>query len=153
MNSGAPVVVGFDGSAPARRAIAWAASMAASLGRPLHIVHAVGLLEHGGVAGVPPADGDEAVAVAREAGLGAEAVTWSVIDGDPCSAMLRTARGPDGAAFLVVGSRGAGGHTGTLIGSTSLELAEHSPVPVVIVPPGAGPNRSAHHDDRAGGMA
>lgn len=134
--TGAPVVVGFDGSPPARRAVAWAARMAASLGMPLRIVHAVGLLEHGGVAGASPVDGDEAVSVARQAGLDAGAVTWSVVDGDPCSAMLRTTKGAQAAAILVVGSRGAGGHAGTLLGSTSLELAEHSPVPVVIVPPG-----------------
>jgi nucleotide-binding universal stress UspA family protein len=48
--------------------------------------------------------------------------------------MLRMAEPPEVAALLVVGSRGAGGHAGTLLGSTSLELAEHSPVPVTIVP-------------------
>jgi nucleotide-binding universal stress UspA family protein len=42
---------------------------------------------------------------------------------------------------LVVGSRGAGGHAGTLLGSTSLELAEHSPVPVTIVPSPGEPRR------------
>jgi len=36
--------------------------------------------------------------------------------------------------LLVVGSRGAGGHAGTLLGSTSLELVEHSSDPVTIVP-------------------
>ena len=36
--------------------------------------------------------------------------------------------------MLVVGSRGSGAHAGTLIGSTSLELAEHARVPVTIAP-------------------
>jgi nucleotide-binding universal stress UspA family protein len=56
------------------------------------------------------------------------------VDGDPTSAMLRMAEPPEVATLLVVGSRGSGGHAGTLLGSTSLELAEHSPVPVTIVP-------------------
>jgi nucleotide-binding universal stress UspA family protein len=56
------------------------------------------------------------------------------MDGDPCSALLRMAQTPDGASLLVVGSRGAGAHAGTLLGSTSLELAEHARVPVAIVP-------------------
>jgi len=37
-----------------------------------------------------------------------------------------------------VGSRGASAHPGTLLGSTSLELAEHAPVPLTIVPAGPG---------------
>ena len=41
---------------------------------------------------------------------------------------------PERAVLLVVGSRGSGAHAGTLLGSTSLELAEHAPVPVTIVP-------------------
>ena len=38
------------------------------------------------------------------------------------------------ADLLVVGSRGQGKHPGLLLGSTSLELAEHATVPLVIVP-------------------
>jgi nucleotide-binding universal stress UspA family protein len=33
-----------------------------------------------------------------------------------------------------VGTRGQGAHAGLLLGSTSLELAEHSTIPLVIVP-------------------
>jgi nucleotide-binding universal stress UspA family protein len=36
--------------------------------------------------------------------------------------------------LLVVGSRGLGAHAGMLLGSTSLELAEHSRVPLLNVP-------------------
>ena len=108
--------------------------MAAALGARLHVVHAVGLLEHAGLAGPAGVDGDVAVRIAVEAGIGPGDVEWSVVDGDPCSALLRMAEGPEPAAMLVVGSRGSGGHAGTLIGSTSLELAEHAPVPVTIVP-------------------
>jgi len=131
------VVVGDDGSDGARHAVEWAARTAASSGAELRIVHAVGLLEHAGLAGAATLDGDEAIARATSTGLDRRRVHWSVEDGDPCTALLRAAdeaRGDGTTVLLVVGSRGAGGHTGTLLGSTSLELAEHSPVPVTIVP-------------------
>jgi nucleotide-binding universal stress UspA family protein len=42
---------------------------------------------------------------------------------------------PESADLLVVGSRGSEAHEGSLLGSTSLELAERSAIPVTIVPP------------------
>jgi nucleotide-binding universal stress UspA family protein len=36
--------------------------------------------------------------------------------------------------MLVVGSRGEGKRDGFLLGSTSLEVAEHATIPVVVVP-------------------
>ena len=82
----------------------------------------------------PTSRGTTALKISSDAGLDPGEVEWHVVDGDPCTAMLRMAQPPEEAALLVVGSRGAGGHAGTLLGSTSLELAEHSPVPVTIVP-------------------
>jgi nucleotide-binding universal stress UspA family protein len=98
------------------------------------VVHAVGLLEH---AGHDPVSGwrEEVERLARSGSGGPVPVTWHVEDGDPCSVLLRSAGPPVGAGLIVVGTRGHGGHTGLLLGSTSLELAERSPVPVVVVPP------------------
>lgn len=124
------VAVGYDGSAGAEAAVRWAAGAAAAVGADLTVVHAVGLLEHAGLA-ASAAREDAARRLAGEAGLGPERVSWQEVDGDPCSALLRTGRQVD---LVVVGTRGAGAHPGTLLGSTSLELAEHAPVPVVIVP-------------------
>ncbi len=62
------------------------------------------------------------------------AVEWLVVDGDPCSVLLRMIGEPNSVDLIVVGSRGSGQHSASLLGSTSLELAEHSSVPVVIVP-------------------
>ena len=99
------------------------------------MVHAVGLLEHAGLGGHGHVDGDVARKIAADAGLDPDDVEWRVVDGDPCGALLRMAEPPETAVLLVVGSRGAGAHAGTLLGSTSLELAEHATVPVTIVPP------------------
>jgi len=133
------VVVGYDGSDDARSAVAWAATAALALGARLRVVHAVGLLEHAGMAGRGHVDGDVALTTAVDAGLDPADVEWLVVDGDPCGALLRMAEPPESAVLLVVGSRGAGAHAGTLLGSTSLELAEHAPVPVTIVPRSAPP--------------
>jgi nucleotide-binding universal stress UspA family protein len=127
-------VVGFDGSADAQAAVAWAAKEARTRGARLRVVHAVGLLEHAGLRGAADGYRDVALAIAREVGLDPDDVEWCVLDGDPCSVLLRAAEPPQEAALLVVGSRGAGAHAGTLLGSTSLELAEHARVPVTIVP-------------------
>ncbi len=134
MTDAASVVVGFDGSADAVSAVTWAAKAALAMGARLRVVHAVGLLEHAGMAATPPVDGDVAVKAAVESGLDPADVEWCVVDGDPCSALLRLAESPREASLIVVGSRGAGAHAGTLLGSTSLELAEHARVPVTIVP-------------------
>jgi nucleotide-binding universal stress UspA family protein len=128
------VVVGYDGSADARGAVTWAAKAAIALGARLRVVHAVGLLEHAGLSGHGQVDGDPACRIAVDAGLDRGDVEWRVVDGDPCGALLRMAEPPDSTILLVVGSRGSGAHAGTLLGSTSLELAEHASVPVTIVP-------------------
>ncbi len=129
------VVVGYDGSADAQCAVTWAAETALAFGARLRVVHAVGLLEHAGLSGHGQVDGDVACRVAVDAGMDRDDVEWRVVDGDPCGALLRTAEPPDSTILLVVGSRGSGAHAGTLLGSTSLELAEHSSIPVTIVPP------------------
>ena len=144
------VIVGYDGSEGAQHAVEWAARTAAALGTSLCIVHAVGLLEHAGLSGGAAVDSELPLKLARAAGLDPMRVEWKVEDGDPCTALLRVAEkaeeagsagraGAEGpAALLVVGSRGAGAHAGTVLGSTSLELAEHASVPVTIVPPSSG---------------
>ena len=58
--------------------------------------------------------------------------SWTATPAVPCCAWPEP---PDSTILLVVGSRGSGAHAGTLLGSTSLELAEHAPIPVTIVPP------------------
>ena len=123
------IAVGYDGSPDAVAALRWAAALAARTGAELRVVHAVGLLEHAGLAGGPARDA--ALAVAAAAGVEETQFVWQRVDGEPASVLVREAE--RGADLLVVGSRGFWAHPGVL-GSTSLELAERGPVPVVIVP-------------------
>jgi nucleotide-binding universal stress UspA family protein len=124
------IAVGYDGSENALAALRWGAALAARTGAELRIVHAVGLLEHAGMTAGGP-HREAAMRIADEAGVEAAHVVWKACDGEPSSVLCRESA--EGADLLVVGTRGAAAHPG-LLGSTSLELAEHSPVPVVIVP-------------------
>jgi len=113
------IVVGLDGSVHGEVAARWSAPLAAAIGADLVLVHARGLLEHGAP---PPPD---------PSGFEHELV---VEDGDPVSALLRVA-GTRHATMIVVGRRGSGVKPALLLGSTSHQLAERSPCPVVIIPP------------------
>lgn len=60
-------------------------------------------------------------------------VTKYVVHG---SAAQRLVEFAEGASLLVVGSRGTGGFTGMVLGSTSQALVRHAPCPVLLVRPG-----------------
>jgi nucleotide-binding universal stress UspA family protein len=79
--------------------------------------------------------------MAKEIGIDEIRLRWFVDDGDACSVLLRAGAPPLDADLLVVGSRGYGKRDGLLLGSTSLEVAEHASTPVVIVP-----SRHAAHE-------
>jgi nucleotide-binding universal stress UspA family protein len=130
------IAVGFDDSRDSRAALRWAASIAAATDARLKVVHAVGLLEHAGISLADHAapHKDAALEIAVKAGVSSSAVEWLAVDGDPCSALLRMTVLPHCVDLIVVGSRGSEQHSGSLLGSTSLELTEHSSVPVVVVP-------------------
>jgi nucleotide-binding universal stress UspA family protein len=126
--------VGYDGSTDSKSALKWAAHLAAQCHARLTVLHAVGLLEHAGLATEASPHRDDAIGIAVGAGLDETAIEWMVMDGDPCSTLLRLADPPTLVDLLVVGSRGSGQHAGTLLGSTSLELVEHAAIPVAVVP-------------------
>ena len=130
------IAVGFDGSPDADAAVRWAMTLAKQIEAEVVVVHAIGLLEHATGRGVAELEGAVAE-LTRECGIEPAQVHWHVADGDPCSVLIRAGTGdPITADLLVVGSRGQGAHAGLLLGSTSHELAEHSVVPLVIVPMG-----------------
>lgn len=152
------VVVGFDGSNQALTAVRWAASEAASRGRPLVVVEAVGppgaVLSPTPGATLPPGDTivDEQVlhagAERRLAEIVAEtrrhwpalAVDARALAGRPSSVLTSVA---ETAELVVVG---ASGHTALprmLLGSTAAELAHRCTRPVVVV-------RNAEESPRGG---
>lgn len=132
------IIVGFDGSEDSKAALRWAAHLSGATGAQLRIVHAVGLLEHAGLSDHAAVHRETALQVVTDAGVRSADVQWTVVDGDPCSALLRMTIAPESADLIVVGSRGSDAHAGSLLGSTSLELAQHAAVPVLIVPAESG---------------
>ena len=128
------MVVGYDGSPDALNAVRWALDAARAVQANVTIVHAIGLIEHMHEHLSRDTLPTALVALAQECDFDTAALQWLVEDGDACSVMLRMTDPPVNAEVLVVGSRGEGKREGLLLGSTSLELVEHSPVPVVVVP-------------------
>ena len=123
-----PIVVGVDASNNARAALAWAYAYAAAGGRPLVVVHALGLLEAAANSRaevtaayedvIAPLDGD---------------VSFVLCDGEPMDVVLREADERD-AALVVVGRRGEGAVGAATLGSTSTQVVERCTRPVVVVP-------------------
>ena len=120
------IVVGLDGSAPARAAMAWAVAAAEAFGARLVAVHAVGILEGAGLA----PDFDPAPVLAD---VGAHASAEAVAEPGPADGVLLRVAEREGADLIVVGSRGLGGSQ-RLLGSTSEAVVAQARVPVVVVP-------------------
>ncbi|MFI7173414.1 universal stress protein [Streptomyces spororaveus] len=132
------VVVGVDGSEPARQAALWAAGEAERRGRPLHIVYgadtdgralyaSVETIERVRVAGRGLLDEIAAAVKKQHPGLVA---TTEFGRGDPVASLHRAA-GRRGT--IVVGNRGLGGFNSLLLGSVGLKMAAGAKTPVIIV--------------------
>ena len=128
------IAVGYDGSSDATVAVRWALHAAHEFGATVTIVHATGLLEHLRARFSPDELPPALTVLAKECAFEESRIRWLIADGDACSVLLRMASAPINAAMLVVGSRGEGKRDGFLLGSTSLEVAEHATIPVVVVP-------------------
>ena len=142
------IVVGVDGSAHSRLALARAAQLAAESGSILEPVIAwqypmmanALVLENWSPeldAGVTLRD---CIRDAFPAGV-PEWVKPTVVPGPAAHAIIEASRGAD---LVVVGSRGHGGFAGLMLGSVSSACAEYAHCPVLVMrePVGAG------HDDR-----
>ena len=128
------LAVGYDGSPDATIAVRWALLAAKKANATLTIVHATGLLEHLRTRFSPDRMPPALLDLVNECEFNPSHLHWRVENGDACSVLLRMASPPVNADTLVVGSRGEGKREGLLLGSTSLEVAEHATVPVVVVP-------------------
>ncbi|QFZ19676.1 universal stress protein [Saccharothrix syringae] len=134
-----PVVVGVDGSLPALQAVRWATEEARTRGVPLRLVHAEMPL---------PADVPDLTGRAR-AGLHHQAWRWLREAADAARAVdpdvalnlhvevadpvpLLIAESAD-AGLVVLGSRGLGGFTALLLGSTAIAVTGRGGCPVVVV--------------------
>ncbi|MEV4459368.1 universal stress protein [Microbispora sp. NPDC049633] len=139
-----PVVAGTDGSAGATAAVEWAADHAGLRGVPLRVVHAVDRLPYDGPrypipdcydklapSGRQILDHAARAARGRRPGL---VVTTQLAEGRPGRVLREQA---SGAAEVVIGSHGAGGFPGMLLGSVGNQVAGHVAVPVVVVRPSA----------------
>ncbi len=136
------IVVGDDGSRAAAEAIRHAAHLAVALGADLEVVRAWTLRTAPRPKDVPtgvPTEDEFAAAVHLD--LAEDIERLSLPAGLPVS--LRAERGKstpvllaaaEGAEMLVVGSRGEGGFTGLLMGSTADQVVRYAKVPVLIVP-------------------
>jgi len=134
----ASIVVGVDGSTQATRALEWARDLARPTDGELVVVHVLGLLEHVDGELEPAEPHREEICRHFEEewckpliGSGAR-YRCEMPYGSPVSTLLDIVK-RESADLLVVGSRGVGGFGGLLLGSTSLQLAEHAPCPVTIV--------------------
>ena len=137
------IVVGYDGSAPARQAVRHAVSLAA--GGRVVLVHAYDapppqltgrwreLLEHDHV------ERAQSVldAILLEGNDELAGADWEgrLAPGEPAEAILAVAR-EVGADAIVVGSHGYG-PLNALLGSVSHELLRIADRPVTVIPPGA----------------
>ncbi|MFC9819591.1 universal stress protein [Streptomyces erythrochromogenes] len=132
------VIVGVDGSEPARQAALWAAGEAERRGRPLHIVYGADTdgralyvsaetIERVRSAGRELLDETAAAVKEQHPGLVA---TTEFSRGNPVASLHRAA-GLRGT--IVVGNRGLGGFNSLMLGSVGLKVAAGAKTPVVVV--------------------
>lgn len=127
------VVVGVDHSPAAKAALAWATSQAAQRRLVLVpvFVRETAYLGDTGELSVAELEQHERAALAAAVPAGVRVtVEPEVVSGHAGQALLGMVEPQD---MLVVGSRGRGGFTGLLLGSTSTAVAQHAPCPVVVV--------------------
>lgn len=134
------MVVGFDGSPDAVRALRWAVTFARASGARVRVViargdlHSVSDWADEWTRGLAKEWRDRARAVLS--GIGAEAVDVEIVDGEPTPVLIEES---GRAAAVVIGSRGHGAVAGVVQGSVSQHVSRHATCPVVVV-------REAHDD-------
>ena len=140
------IVVGVEGSKGSKNALRWALEEARHRGAIVEVVTAylptyVPAAPDFGYVPLDPVDLVDEVRKMQDAVIaevqdqpngGKIAVERNVVKGRPADTLILASQG---AAMLVVGSRGRGGFRGLLLGSVSQQIAQHASCPVVIVRP------------------
>jgi nucleotide-binding universal stress UspA family protein len=139
------IIVGVDGSGHSQRALQWAMNEAAIRQVPLTVltVHEAIRGYYSGVTVYPddPARTEQARQAAQAetdkvlAGLDGprpDSVTVKAVHGFPVEELIKASQDAD---VVVLGSRGAGGFTRLMLGSTAGQVVEHAHCPILIVPP------------------
>jgi nucleotide-binding universal stress UspA family protein len=138
------IVVGVDGSGHSQRALEWAMNEAAIRHAPLSVitVHPAVVGYFGGVVTSPQdLELTEQVQAAVKAetdkilaGLDSrpESVTVKAVHGFPVEELVNASKDAD---MVVLGSRGSGGFSRLMLGSTAGQVVQHAHCPVLIVPP------------------
>ncbi|MFC3298111.1 universal stress protein [Arthrobacter agilis] len=140
------VVVGVDGSEQARMASLAAAEEARSRGLALRVICSVAPF-NGSLAWVPAPVDREALHADLAVQLAAGRdwlqshypdvdIRVELVDGSPAEVLISASATSE---LLVVGTRGRGGFTGMLLGSTSQGVLHHARGPVLVVPDRADP--------------
>lgn len=134
------LVVAVDDSEPARHALRFAAGLARGLDRTLHVV-----LVWNFVRGPAPAAASTTVTesewqqeaehllqrIVSDVAEAAGDVERHALHGNTAPVLLAVT---EVAEQVVMGSRGRGGFTGLLLGSTSEQVLHHAKCPVTVVP-------------------
>jgi nucleotide-binding universal stress UspA family protein len=131
-----PILVAYDGSEGAKRALEEAAKRAN--GQPITVVSVAELLPQFGRAGamlVPEEDEErkrelaEAMQILKERGIDAKAIERR---GDAAEKIVDEAKEED-AELIVVGTRGLNAAKRWLMGSVSTRVVQHAPCNVLVV--------------------
>ena len=140
------VVVGTDGSDPARHAMEWGAAWAGRADVPLTLLLATPQLELPARGAMVRALKDQgmldrharSLRNALDQATSAMAAKYPsvdidarVVEDDPAAALVRVSKR---ARLIVVGSSGRGGVTGQVLGSVASAVIPHAQCPVVVVP-------------------
>ena len=138
------IIVGVDGSGHSRQALEWAMKEAAVRHVPLTVltVHPSIADYFGGVVTTPQdleQTGQVQVAVRTEAdkvltaleGPHPESVKIRAVHGFPVEELINASKEAD---LVVLGSRGVGGFSRMVLGSTAGQVVQHAHCPVTIVP-------------------
>ena len=135
------IVVGVDGSPTGQAALAWAKGEAKLRGCSLDVVHAWEYPYQGPRTTVTEPRELMELDAAKELqaafrGLDLEAddgleVHHELLEGNAAKVLINASNDAD---LVVVGSRGRGGFTSLLLGSTSHAVVQHAHCPVTVVP-------------------